>query len=168
MLAAMTLSEMLEAWRAGFEALAGEGEPNHAEPELEQAVDELGLEPDDEVDPGTRWELFSTVVAEYHGRGGPEDELLTSFMLTWAGPYPEEQFLDVYELRDQLSEGEFPASFTAHIETAVEGYTLYEEPPRHAAVRTPDGGWVLAYPDRIVELATPGDLIAYLKSHASR
>lgn len=133
-------------------------------PEVDEAIAEATeieeLEEDDPVPLRVQWEVFTPAASEFSG--ATDDDLLTTLLTVWAGPYPEEQFLDQDELVEALAEGSFPKEFRKLIEEATTGYTQFDEPPTHAALFSEDWGWALAYPKRVLRFRTPLELLEHL------
>ncbi len=142
------------------------GAPALSEPEVQAALDEQGLEDDEELPVDAQWAAFAPMSNELLGRSG-DDELFEMFLSVWAGPYPEEQFLDPFEMREAIGAGVFPAEFLALLESATEGYTLFEDPPQHAGLFSDEWGWALGYADRMLQFRTPLDLLEHIAAQSA-
>lgn len=138
--------------------------------EVDAAIEEWrnieGYEDGEEVPVRGQWSIFRAAAPDFTAAVG-DDPLLMALLVQWNGPHaPEEQFLEQDEMVDAMEA--YPEEFRALAETADAGYTLYDDPPEHAAIYSEQWGWVLARPDGVQRFRSPLDLLEYLAEHDGR
>ncbi|MEM9073684.1 MAG: hypothetical protein AAGE52_34660 [Myxococcota bacterium] len=159
----MTPREFVGLVDAAYQRLRGRKVLLLRRPELVEAAAEY--DEDWDLLRSEQWDLFRNVAAEFVDFA-PANPLFEMFLYVLLAPYAtEEEFLSRDEFIDAMEGAEFPAGFSELLERADECYTLeYEYPPTHVALWSSDGGWVLAYPDRLLEFATPKALCAFFEA----